>query len=250
MKNILLILFFLFIAMPITYSQDISNMEQQNEIGLLEIIYKFELPEKNASVKTTPHVDELVQNTDKIIEKLKLRLICGRTKSKYEALYAFDPKDMADRVVSAMVGGTYFIDFKTNTCLIEKKQLGEKILMIEESEISWTIQDSTMQVNGIPCQYATGIKKTPGFSEEKLFAWFTKTYPLPFGPSNVYGLPGIIVKAKTTNFTYEAINIRYIENQGEEIKFPKVNDKMVKSGEYFHELKKRMPTPPQQSGNN
>ncbi|GIV38294.1 MAG: hypothetical protein KatS3mg033_0094 [Thermonema sp.] len=68
-----------------------------------------------------------------------------------------------------------------------------KMKYVEQGILDWQIFEETEEVNGLVLQKA---KTTYGGREWT--AWFAKDIPLPYGPWKLRGLPGLIVKAKSS----------------------------------------------------
>ena len=70
----------------------------------------------------------------------------------------------------------------------------------------WQVLDDTSSILGIKCQ-----KAVTNFYGTNFTAWFTQLYPIPAGPRNFRGLPGLILKviSEKTGSTIEAVEIQY-----------------------------------------
>jgi len=60
----------------------------------------------------------------------------------------------------------------------------------EPPQINWQITKDTLSFSGLSCKKATG--KCNG---KNWVAWFATAYPLPYGPWELIGLPGLIIEA-------------------------------------------------------
>lgn len=107
---------------------------------------------------------------------------------------------------------------KRYKAVIEKKQ--QEVYELS-TPITWQLFDSTQHIQDRLCYYAEGVAHKEGFSETKYKAWYTKSIPLPFGPEDTYGLPGLIMKINIGGFkTYTVRNVYISEEQGLPITFP------------------------------
>lgn len=66
----------------------------------------------------------------------------------------------------------------------------------ETPSIQWKIENKTKRIGEHKCQLAMGI-----LVGEQYEAWFTTDIPIPFGPWELYGLPGLILEASNTTGT-------------------------------------------------
>lgn len=78
----------------------------------------------------------------------------------------------------------------------KKQQLFSKndsrFIQIEPHIQNWEIIEETKNILGYRCKKA--IIKDYSKSKPKITAWFTEEIPMPYGPVNFYGLPGIILE--------------------------------------------------------
>ena len=84
---------------------------------------------------------------------------------------------------------TIFIDLAENKRL-EERNLFDKKVLIEDDPIqyNWKLTQETMQVGDYLAQKATFSDST-----KSIVAWFTPQIPVPTGPSNYGGLPGMVL---------------------------------------------------------
>lgn len=92
----------------------------------------------------------------------------------------------------------------------------------ELTPIEWQITDEQVEINGMLCIQAEGLRPTsmPGFRPTAYTAWFTPDIPVPFGPHGISGLPGLVVKYKCSNAVVEAVEINDVSDKNYIIKFP------------------------------
>lgn len=67
-----------------------------------------------------------------------------------------------------------------------------KFVKIETPVYNWEIKDDFKTILGYKCQKAVIYNYSK--SKPIITAWFTENIPLPYGPSNFFGTPGIILE--------------------------------------------------------
>lgn len=92
-----------------------------------------------------------------------------------------------------------------------ERGVGSTYLVLEETVplMDWTISADTATVLGYLC-----MKATTTFRGRTYDAWFTTEIPTNEGPWKLYGLPGLILKAETTDgiFRFKAIGLQNTTN--------------------------------------
>lgn len=103
---------------------------------------------------------------------------------------------------------------------------------IKMNPLDWTIVTSvTRDIGGYICYQATAKQKLYSrqghYYYKDIIAWFTPEIPLPFGPSNFNGLPGLVLELERDMFIISATKI--ILHPDDEVKINAVdeNDKMI-----------------------
>lgn len=78
------------------------------------------------------------------------------------------------------------------------------------SPMNWTISNDTATVLNYLCTRATATFRGRAYN-----AWFTTEIPINEGPWKLYGLPGLILKAETTDgiFHFKAIGLEKVNNK-------------------------------------
>lgn len=100
---------------------------------------------------------------------------------------------------------TYVFTELKNEKLIHYDKWGGELGYYTESldELSWEIiEDSTTTILGYEC-----IMAVADYHGREWSAWFSPEVPIPFGPWKFHGLPGLILKAETNGFVFEATGI-------------------------------------------
>lgn len=76
---------------------------------------------------------------------------------------------------------------------------------------AWTITDERKEVAGIPCRKAIG---TSG-SGSKATVWYSEEIPIPFGPNEISGTPGLVVTLQLGAFNYILEDVTYSDKVSE-----------------------------------
>ena len=81
----------------------------------------------------------------------------------------------------------------------------------------WQLLPDTLTINGVLCNKA--IRKSNSATDLTIEAWYAGSIPIPDGPTSDYGLPGLIMKTKTSQgLEARILNINY--NDTNAIKIP------------------------------
>lgn len=109
----------------------------------------------------------------------------------------------------------YLHNFKNQTIKVQRNYNGKAILHSTfPIDTDWVITDKTKKINGhlVRKAYQDSKQGNPNkkYYAGKVIAWFTTDIPLPAGPINYGGLPGLILqmyyeKYTSTNITIAAI---------------------------------------------
>lgn len=127
-----------------------------------------------------------------------------------------------DMVEYQEVQGNYFVNsYKGENAELFKNRLKNEITSIDINDLEsfrcveklnrqdWQFTTDTLTVLGYLCQ-----KATTTFRGRDYEAWFTMEIPIKEGPWKLYGLPGLILKATTTDglFAFEAIGLENLKD--------------------------------------
>ena len=74
------------------------------------------------------------------------------------------------------------------------------------AKLDWDIEDKTETILGKICYKAT-LKQDP-----RITAWFTPEIPFACGPLGYYGLPGLVVRLTTINYTLNLESMTEVDN--------------------------------------
>ncbi|MGO2102742.1 MAG: GLPGLI family protein [Psychroflexus halocasei] len=96
---------------------------------------------------------------------------------------------------------------KTQNLCIEETDLGfEKVYYENKQDIKWQILKEEKQILGYTAQKAIAQVDVKFKEDEtqEFEVWFTKEIPCGFGPSNIHGLPGLILEINSKNYNLKA----------------------------------------------
>ncbi|MEO6720226.1 MAG: GLPGLI family protein [Ferruginibacter sp.] len=165
----------------------------------------------------------------------KFEMLFADNQSLFKAME--EEPDMAEPnnngVVIRIGGGPeneYYKNFTTQK-MADKRELMQEMYLLEDSikSLAWKMEEGeTKTIAGYPCKRATG--KTERGNE--VVAWYTEDIPLPAGPEQFNGLPGMILglDVNKSEFVFTAISIdKKIDKK--ELKAP-TKGKKVNSAEF------------------
>lgn len=203
----------------------IGQSEKKTDYGYAEyqIIYQhFREASDSNNIIVMKDTKEVI-DYDKILKNYTSTLLFNNVISKYET----SRTQSLSRLEDIFGGGWVKFGESYYNCLPRKLKIKEKVskggieYTADNYKIEWTITDEEFIINGIKCIKANGKRLVPGFKTSVFSAWFTPDIPVPFGPEDVNGLPGLIVKFKWANGVVEATSIKSVKNQEIPLKLPK-----------------------------
>ena len=98
--------------------------------------------------------------------------------------------------------------------------------VVSKIKDNWEITQETKEINNYMVYKANGIyekgNSTAGYKKMKATAWFCPEIPLPHGPLDFGGLPGLIFELSFENVTYGLEKIEFKEVELPEVDFDNV----------------------------
>jgi GLPGLI family protein len=99
--------------------------------------------------------------------------------------------------------GMVFKNYAENVYLQDISLLGKSFLIKDSIPVyDWAIQPEEIKVGELICKKAVAT-----VNGEEITVWYTEEIPISAGPGKLGGLPGLILKAKTANKDYEAVEL-------------------------------------------
>lgn len=145
--------------------------------------------------------------------------------------------------------GKYYKNLTSNIILHQTEFFGTTFLIqIPVSKYDWKITGETKNIGNYLTRKAIASYTSYAPSEHlkdkkiKTEVWFTPEIPLPFGPIDYSGLPGLILEAKTGLVTYRAtkVDIHTNGSTNEEEIIKPTKGKLIAEKELSKKLKEMM----------
>lgn len=224
MKNILYIIFFL----------PIFLLSQNNKI--IKITYA----KGYKNFKNTSNLEP------KIIKGLEYELLASASTSRFEfipVMFGDNERQNARYIGKGGGDGIYYNNLKNKERLWKLDAYGETFLITEAfKKYEWTLEKSkTKKILGYTCYKAVGFYEEFSEIRKKYInhtaeVWYSPSIPIPFGPADYNGLPGLVLEAKRASFYFIAQKIESLEtttiierpNKGIEISAKKFSDFLSK----------------------
>lgn len=99
-------------------------------------------------------------------------------------------------------------NFDEELMVIQRDINDQKYLISEKiTSIDWKLTNEKNKIDKFNCRKATAL-----INGEQIIAWYTEDIPINDGPSEYWGLPGLILRIEAPDRTYVAIEINANEN--------------------------------------
>ncbi|MEN0049152.1 MAG: GLPGLI family protein [Bacteroidota bacterium] len=93
------------------------------------------------------------------------------------------------KMIRAINENITYHDIKNKSTTMQQGFMGKTFLIQDEAKkYAWKLSNESKEIAGYTCQKATLEEE-----DRKVEAWFTTAIPIASGPSNFYGLPGVIL---------------------------------------------------------
>lgn len=113
--------------------------------------------------------------------------------------------------------GKYYCNIKKDILLREVTNNYDQYTLVQSkpSSIKWVLTKETKRIGKFKCYKATTIKtkiNSSGSYKYIIEAWYTTQVPVPFGPNEFVGLPGLILELKDSHYTLYAKKVNIKDN--------------------------------------
>lgn len=225
----------------------------------------------------TPEMKKMIEEQMKKMSEKTFTLNFDRYTSIYEEEVKLeagnDPFAGGFRMISnTMYGGAYYKNVKDKFFLQERDIFGKEFLIKDSLQVfNWELSTESKQIGNYTCFKATAVvpfdmtdfknmsRKEPKDEAEKdqqekstnfldmvdipkeltVTAWYTPEIPVSQGPSNYWGLPGLIMEVSSGKTTILCSKIVINPKDKKEIKVPKTG-KVVTQKEFEKILMEKM----------
>ncbi len=221
-KKIILIVFMAFSV--IGYSQ----------INQAEIIYKVKIyPKKDSTKKIDPKISRMMKLVFQQIKRIESQLIFNGNRSVFKQVDELEnegDRSPHEKMASSIIGLTsqYYSDIK-NKSIIRVTEFDGITYNISSSFIDdWKLIDEFKLIDNYKCFKAITTKRYIDrhgrLNSVPVTAWYNPQIPIPIGPKNYVGLPGLILELNegVNRLTYYVTSIKLNPNSKLKIdKLPK-----------------------------
>lgn len=180
------------------------------QVTKAEAIYKVKIDrqDKNRS-KTKP--SRRVEMILKEVENISLQLLYNNGKATFKAEEVLDLDYTAklNRNSAKTISGvrnSYYYNIKEKEVISDHEIEGTPYNVVYKFDhYSWELQNETKKIDKYLCYKATttySYKNRKGtITNLNVTAWYTPEIPLPLGPKNYTGLPGLVLELHEGNIT-------------------------------------------------
>ena len=153
----------------------------------------------------------------------------------------------------SMGGGTTYKNTANNSLITQTEAFGKQFLITDElEERAWEMTGNSKKIGNYTVYEATfdniSERRTISVSDEdkttetvmdttRITVWYTPEIPVPHGPEEYWGLPGLILEMTDGNVTYLCTKVVLNPEKGVEINKP-TKGKKVTADEFDEELAK------------
>lgn len=203
-------------------------------------------------VKTSIQLDSVEVSSEQ--REWLEKLIRDQTQKEYELVFnnkesLFQEKERLaspgsdyENVTIMRTGGIgkLYVNRAENSFVNQTEILGKEFLVMDSLvNHEWKLEKETKNIGEYSCFKATRTthnlnKETGEMEEEIIVAWYTPQIPLPLGPKDYGGLPGLILELQHKNTTYLCSQIVLNPKNSLSILIPKTGTKV--SQKQFEEI--------------
>jgi GLPGLI family protein len=212
------------------------------------VVYRVSLNAKNQSInqrETNNKIDDATFNEMKALLEgstdVRGILKFDKSSSIYQREIAMDNElNKSYNLTIPAAGGDkiFYTNFKIEKFIEQDCKLLGTCFLIQNKKTNWILINETQQIDGYECFKAK--LKNPDY-EDKIIAWYTPEIPIPFGPLNYNGLPGLILVLKSKIATYTVEQIKFnLEDPEIEIIEPKKGRPITKK-EFIQMIRESSP---------
>lgn len=229
------------------------------------------------SPQITPEMKEMIQEQMRLMSEKTFTLTFDKNTSLYEEEVVLTPGgggmfEGMRMMSNTMYGGVYYKNTKDKVFIQEREIFGKEFLIKDSLQVfEWRLETETKQIGNYMCYKATAVvpfdltdfknmtrkeakdekereaqENSTNFldmidvpTEVVITAWYTPQIPISQGPSNYWGLPGLIMEVSSGKTTILCSKLVINPKDKKEIKAPK-NGKVVTQKEFQKTMMEKM----------
>lgn len=188
----------------------------------LKVTYKKDILSTLDNNKNTKAINKINSEVITESENLNYELIIQRNKSWFKLVKSMeaDNKKLNFKSFAENFGGTkgeFHLNI-TDSIFINERMYGGQRFNVELPVKNWVITKESKYINNILCYKAISediLENSRGEFKFQVIAWFTPELPSFFGPSEYFGLPGLILELNNGKVSLKVISIESFNSEEE-----------------------------------
>ncbi len=179
----------------------LSCMASYSQNLIVEYNIILDISEKLKEIKN-PIVRQMVKK--ELSKPIKYELKSSGGVSVYQQMQIDNSSDNEDVSVTVNSNNSILYKNQKTGLFIEQREYKSRLFLIKENlkKYDWEITNEKVKIGDYICTKAI-LKK----DDYIVIAWFTQDIAVNEGPSDYYGLPGLIMKLIDKDMTYEVAKI-------------------------------------------
>lgn len=175
------------------------------QIQNAKITYKVKMHKKNPDKKLSKMLSAVVEES----KNLEMELLLKSNKSTFKEKESMDVDDKNKnlRKLAKVVTGlnsSYYYNLSKKIIVREKEFDGVNYNITSNfGDFTWKLLNQKKNINLYECHKAVGTKtytsRKGNIITLDIIAWYTPNIPIPLGPKNYVGLPGLILELNEGN---------------------------------------------------
>ena len=174
--------------------------------------------EQKELLKKKPKFKGIIERNLQATKDIEYDLIVLNKKAKFIPVTSMANDYSQSTNYTKVLGGVDELYTTLNPLEIFRKNRYFPENIIKVDPIHWTLVNEKKNVLGFSCYKAIGIteiKTTKGkLLKNTIIAWYTNEIPIPFGPKDLSGLPGLVIQSKDSR----GLSFEYVKLEEKEIK--------------------------------
>lgn len=180
-----------------------------------KVTYSIQPKEWKNQKERDPFFDQM----DALTKHIKYELVFDKEQSnfRYQKSLAIKENVMVNQYAELISEGSYYF---VNDTVYKKEVFQDKLFYtyqpLKDQGFKWNFPDETKKIDQYICYKATRQvinTNVSGTHQFTVIAWYCPEIPVPFGPKDNFGLPGLILELEDTHIVFyaEKIELNKIE---------------------------------------